>query len=188
MKFERANTAIIFALPQESQDLFSDYSVYYTGLGKINAAFALSKIILESDFKNIINLGTAGSRKFKTHSLVECTGFVQRDMDLSALNFKVGETPFDDIPGLIKGSETFSNLAHGICGSGDSFEVGEPKIPCDLVDMEAYALAKVCQRLNKQFISIKYISDGCDHSAGDDWANNLVMAAKELRNFLDSIT
>ena len=42
----------------------------------------------------------------------------------------------------------------------------------DIVDMEAYALAKVCKLQNIPFKCFKFISDHADESAKDDWLEN----------------
>ena len=39
--------------------------------------------------------------------------------------------------------------------------------------MEAYALATGCYLYDVPFISFKYISDGADESANDDWEENV---------------
>ena len=39
--------------------------------------------------------------------------------------------------------------------------------------MEAYALAKVCHNFDVPFISFKYITDGADEQAHEDWEANL---------------
>jgi adenosylhomocysteine nucleosidase len=46
--------------------------------------------------------------------------------------------------------------------------------------MEAYALAKVCQMERVRFACAKYITDGADHTAADDWQNNLIAAAADF--------
>ncbi len=51
----------------------------------------------------------------------------------------------------------FSHLPKGICGTGDSFETGLPKVPCNLVDMEGYAIAKVCKKLGVRFVSVNIL-------------------------------
>lgn len=173
---------IIMALPTESQGHFekNKITLHYCGIGKVNAAHKTMEMILTHKYKAILNLGTAGSHKFSTHSLVECTAFVQRDMDLSPLGMKRGETPMDEIPGKIK-TERISQIPHhGICGTGDTFEVGPPKVECDLVDMEAYAIAKICKKMQIPFYAFKYITDGSDHSAHNDWYENLKPASKAL--------
>lgn len=180
--FNKNEVALLMALPGESQGLFENHGipVIYTGIGKINAAISTTETILKLKSKVIINLGTAGSSKFKTHELVEVSSFVQRDMDISPLGFSVGETPFDAIPNEIELIPFFSELPRGICGTGDNFETGASKLVCDLVDMEGYAIAKVCRRLGVQCISLKYITDGADHNAHNDWQANLIHGSKKL--------
>ncbi|MFW2011256.1 5'-nucleosidase, partial [Acinetobacter nosocomialis] len=84
--------------------------------------------------------GSAGSSSFNRHDLVEVKTFVQRDLDVSPLGFEVGVTPLDDyFPAAIHLQTHFADLPKGICGTGDSFETGQPKVACDVVDMEGYA-------------------------------------------------
>ena len=122
--------------------------VVRSGIGKVNAAFKAFEVIQKTGCKTLLNLGTAGSSYFDAHALVEVMTFVQRDMDVSPLGFQVGVTPMDhDYPAEIALDVHFGDLAQGICGTGDSFETGLPKVPCNLVDMEGYALAKVCKKV-----------------------------------------
>lgn len=180
-KLEKKEILLLMALPSESQGLFESegIDVFYTGIGKVNAAIVATQLIVERNPKYVLNLGTAGSAKFKTHDLVECSAFVQRDMDISPLGFKIGETPLDPIPGKIS-FETVSQFQKGVCGTGDSFEVGAPRLLCDLVDMEGYALAKACKKMKLPLISFKYITDGSDKDAHKDWVANLLPAARKL--------
>lgn len=173
--------AIIVALPMETQGHFekNGIPVHYCGIGKINAAMKAAELIHTEKVTHILNLGTAGSHKFPTHSLIECTAFIQRDMDLSPLNFPKGETPMDEIPGKITVPGILS-LPTGTCGTGDRFEVGPPELECDLVDMEAYAIAKVCKKNNIQFTSLKYITDGSDDQAHKDWLENIKPGSLKL--------
>jgi adenosylhomocysteine nucleosidase len=171
------------ALPNESKGLFEQagIQVHYSGIGKINAAFKAFEVIQKTGCKMLINLGSAGSSHFDAHSLVEVITFVQRDMDVSPLGFAVGVTPMDeDIPAEIHVQPHFEHLPKGICGTGDSFETGQPKVSCNLVDMEAYALAKVCQKLGVRLISVKYITDGANDTAHLDWEENLLLGAQKL--------
>jgi len=178
-----ADIALIMALPNESKGLFEQagIDVHYSGIGKINAAFKAFEVIQKTGCKTLINLGSAGSSHFDAHSLVEVVTFVQRDMDVSPLGFAVGVTPMDDeIPAEIHTQAHFELLPKGICGTGDSFETGVPKVSCNLVDMEAYALAKVCQKLGVRLISVKYITDGANDTAHLDWEENLLLGAQKL--------
>ena len=46
-----------------------------------------------------------------------------------------------------------------ICASGDNFVKNKVEIKCDLVDMEAYALAKYSLTNGLDFHCFKYVSD-----------------------------
>ncbi len=175
---------VVLAMKEEGQNRFENevISPIYTGLGKINATFYLTQKLLELKSSNkspqaVLNFGTAGSSFFKTHELIECHRFVQRDMDVSALGFSAGVTPYETLPPMIEFPRRVLWLEGGVCGTGDSFETGIPKVECQIVDMEAYALAKVCLLQKIPFISIKYITDGSDHNAKNDWHANLPKAA-----------
>ena len=87
-------------------------------------------------------------------------------MDVSALGLEIGETPFDEISEISFGREGFS------CGSGDSFVTELPQLNTDLVDMEAYALAKICKIHKIEFKCYKYISDYANDDSSNDWIEN----------------
>jgi adenosylhomocysteine nucleosidase len=182
---------IVMALKEEGQEKLEarGFDVLYCGVGKVNAAHRLTRKLVEaslqgSPFPYVLNLGSAGSHSFPKGSLVAADRFVQRDMDVTGLGFAFGETPYEsDLP-LITFPRRFPHLPHGICGSGDSFLQGKPPIPCDIIDMEAYALAKICRRESVPFACVKYITDGADGSASDDWQTNLVQAAKAFSDLL----
>jgi adenosylhomocysteine nucleosidase len=175
---------IVMALDVESDGLFEKHGVpvLCTGLGKINAAMALTRQLAayrhaDRAAPQVINFGTAGSRRFVTGTLVGCHRFVQRDMDVRALGFAYGVTPFEDLPAELEFPPVFTQLPQGLCGSGDSFATGESIMHCDVVDMEAYAYAKVCRLEGADFACAKYITDGADHAAAGEWRTNLAAAA-----------
>ena len=185
-----SDLALIMALPNESKGLFEQagIQVHYSGIGKVNAAFKAFDVIQKTGCKTLLNLGSAGSSQFDAHALVEVSTFVQRDMDVSPLGFAVGVTPMDDDhPAEIHLEAYFPHLEKGICGTGDSFETGIPKVPCDLVDMEGYAIAKVCKKLGVRFISVKYITDGANDTAHLDWEENLLLGAQKLLKLYQTV-
>jgi adenosylhomocysteine nucleosidase len=134
----------------------------HTGVGKINATYNTLKLINIYKPKLIINYGTAGAINTKLNGIVECTKFYQRDMDVRGLDFELGETPFDKIKEIITSKDGYS------CGTGDSFVNKKIDIEVDVVDMEAYAIAKVCKLENIEFKCFKYISDNADVNADND--------------------
>ena len=182
-KNKALNKGILFisALEIETQNQLKDYEVLYTGVGKVNATLTLTKYLEswgeEFPYKLIMNYGTAGSRKYKKSELVDCTKFIQRDMDVTGLGFMRGETPFEGNPEhfIIESPVgVFNPIGIGAtCGSGDNFVEDKSDYYGEVVDMEAYALSKVCYRYDVPFISFKYITDGADGDANNDWEENV---------------
>lgn len=176
---------IVFAMKEESRDVFHDCDVLYTGIGKINAAYALGKYLHSEKPSLIINMGTAGSRKHQAGTIVNCTSFVQRDMDVTFLGFEKFQTPFSNDPVVIEHGHKVEGYIQGVCGTGDNFDITENANQFDVVDMEAYALALICKRENIPFFCLKYVSDGANDDAGHDWNAALQRAAEALRRHMD---
>jgi adenosylhomocysteine nucleosidase len=181
------NILIVCALEIETQDKLEDYDVLYTGVGKVNATLQLTrkfgKLGSYIPYNLVINYGTAGSRKIKKKTLVDCTKFIQRDMDVTGLGFMKGETPFEDNPPItIKSTSEFNPIGRkATCGSGDNFVEDRTQYYGEVVDMEAYALSKVCWTYDVPFISFKYITDGADEQAHEDWEANLASGIVEFK-------
>jgi len=176
---------IVMALPQESRGALelAGAHLLYTGVGKVNAAAALARRLAELRCAGtspalVINLGTAGSRTIAAHTLVACNRFLQRDMDVSGLGFPAGVTPFDDTPAVIEFPTVFAHLSQATCSTADSFATHLHAVDGDVVDMEAYALAKVCLREGVRFGCAKYITDGADGDSAAHWEAALDAASR----------
>ncbi|MEP7243176.1 MAG: 5'-nucleosidase [Gammaproteobacteria bacterium] len=182
-----AEILVVMALEVESQGVFeaAGIPVLFAGVGKVNAAYALTAKLAEyrrdgKPVPHVVNFGTAGSSSLATGTLVACHSFVQLDMDLTALGFARGVTPFESAPSAIEFPNTVASLQSATCGSADSFLAGGSALPCDVRDMEAFAFAKVCWLEKAPFTCVKYITDGADHAAAQDWEANLPKAASEF--------
>ena len=180
--FGKKDILIVCALEQETQGQLGDYDpdVLYTGVGKVNATYKLTSY-LESfgeymPYKIVINYGTAGSRELPIGELVDCTKFIQRDMNVSGMGFHRGQTPFEDTEIVLDSNSEFNPIGkHYVCGTGDNFvdNIEDEIEYVDVFDMEAYALAKVCSYYYVPFISFKYITDNADEHSVGDWNDNL---------------
>jgi adenosylhomocysteine nucleosidase len=178
---------VVMALPLEAQGVFEQagIAVLYTGVGKVNATMTLTRALAGyrhagAPLPRVVNFGSAGSRRHAPGTIVACTTFHQRDMDASGLGFAPGTTPYEDLPAVIRFPTPFSELPCAACGTGDSFETGGPAVGFDVVDMEAYALAKVCHVEGTALACAKFVSDGADHAAAADWQANLHRAAESF--------
>ena len=187
--FGKRDILIVCALEVETQGQLEDCDVLYTGVGKVNATHKLTqkfgKYGSYISYDLVINYGTAGSRKLSIGELVDCTNFIQRDMDVTGLGFMKHQTPYESPNDMvIRCTPEFNPIGKNYtCGTGDSFveniEKGDSNI--DVFDMESYALAKVCRYYEVPFISFKYITDNADEHSPKDWEENCSDGIGEFR-------
>ena len=158
------NTIILVAIPDEVPNQLKHRSdVFFTGVGKVNAAMITAELIERHQPQRIINFGTAGGITLPT-GLYECTRFVQRDMTCEALDCEPGQTPFETDIAIETTTAGFT------CSTGDNFVMNPVlEIPADLVDMEAYAIAKCWRRAGVEFVCWKYVSDQANTDAHTEW-------------------
>jgi adenosylhomocysteine nucleosidase len=172
--------------------------ILYTDIGLINATYSLTKRIIEAKergdvIERVINIGTAGGRgDMIVGDIVECQAFAVRDADQTAIGFPMGvinvNSKFADDKGPFMKNDVITNFKKGVCGSGNNFESSNPKLPeCNVVEMEAAALMKVCIRENIPFTAVKYISDAESKNEGDEWKENLKIAPNKLAVCLENL-
>jgi adenosylhomocysteine nucleosidase len=182
--YGKDNILIVCGLEQETQGQLDDWNVLYTGVGKINATYKLTELFgtyhsrpaVRRNHPLVINYGTAGSRELPVGELVDCTRFIQRDMDCTGFGILKGQTPFEDTEIILDSNSEFNPIGkHYVCGTGDNFvdNIEDEIEYVDVFDMEAYALAKVCSYYYVPFISFKYITDNADEHSPKDWEDNL---------------
>lgn len=157
---------ILVALELEAPKMSHWDNVFFTGVGKVNAAMTAAKLIERHKPNVVWNFGTAGGITVDS-GIHKVTQFVQRDMVCGGIGCAPGQTPFEQ--GIILGE------GDGLtCSTGDNF-VSDPnlEIPADLVEMEAYAIAKVCQDAGVEFRCYKYVSDQADGDASEEWSKTV---------------
>lgn len=174
---------LVFALESEAAGEFDQYKPLIMGIGKVNAAYHLTKYLQSHRPALIVNLGSAGSHTFPRGEVVCCTRFIQRDMDVRGLGFRLYETPLSGREPILEYGLSVPGLPQGICGTGDSFEMDHKTDDYNVIDMEAYPLALIAQQEGIPFLCLKYISDGADGNAADDWnvqVHNAAVAFKKI--------
>ena len=81
------NTLIVVALEDElPTKLAPDWSILYTGVGKINAAIKATEAVLQNRPSHLINYGTAGALNTSIYGLT-VNRIVRHDMDIRPLGF-----------------------------------------------------------------------------------------------------
>lgn len=176
------NDIILVAIQEEAPRLSLRDNVFFTGIGKVNAAAVTAELIERHRPRRVINFGTAGGITVGS-GLYQATRFVQRDMRCVGLGFKLGLTPYEH------GDVILDLGGDGLtCSTGDDF-VTDPdlEIPADLVDMESYAIAKICHRRDVQFLCYKFVSDQANDNAYLDWAEMIAAGEQHYINQLEKL-
>ncbi|MFN9644394.1 MAG: 5'-methylthioadenosine nucleosidase [Cyanobacteriota bacterium] len=152
-------------------------NVLHTGVGKLNAAYALTRQLQRSRPKLVVNYGTAGGLNPSLAGLVEIRRVLQVDMEAEPLAPR-GQTPFSPGPFQLD-----SGTDGVVCGSGDRFVTAvDPWLlqhGVEVVDMELFAVAYVCQQEGIPWRSFKYISDHADRDSETSWQAH-VQAGQDL--------
>lgn len=159
--------------------------IIYTGIGKINAAACATKSILEYSPDLIVNVGTAGSLKKDLVGINLISEVIEHDMNAEPLA-KRGQTPFDKISHCLK-----SDIGNKKCATGDSFvtEIDPWLVQqgVDLVDMELFAIAKVCETFGIKWRSMKYVSDYVNENSADHWSDSLKNASLQIERSISEL-
>lgn len=160
---------VIVALESElsRQPLPSGIELVHAGVGKVNAAIATCAALHAHRPEMIINYGTAGAISVAARGLVEVGRVIQRDMIAVPLAPR-GVTPFDaEAPEITNGRQGLR------CASGDSFVTTSDawllQQGVDLVDMELFAIARVCERAQVAWRAFKFVTDEAGEAAAEDW-------------------
>lgn len=156
------NDTTWFVVALEEEFTSDKHNVLYMGVGKINASMATQWLLNKFKVQKIINIGTAGGNpnKVEKDKIYAIGKVVDRDW----------KTPDCINPEIIINNQF--ELETKTCYTGDSF-VTDWDAGYEMVDMEAFAVAKVCSASenNVSFECYKYISDtGSDQ----DWQESLV--------------
>ena len=108
-------------------------------------------------------------------------------MDSRPLGTDLGQTPYEnDPPKIIEIPDHPINTINMnlTCATGDSFVESEIGLKADVVDMEAYAIAKVCYLESIPFACFKYISDFADDAAAVNFSEKVKEAGKTFSGYL----
>lgn len=177
------NELILFALESESPTFFQKYNnVFEIGVGKVNSAINTMYLINLYKPKRIINLGTAGGITVES-GIYRINKFFQHDVNLMALGLKPGQH-FNDINSVIELEGEGKS-----CASGDLF-VTEPnklRLNCDIIEMEAYSVAKAAISTNTQFEVYKYITDIADDAAPLTWQEHVSKGEQHYYSVLEHL-
>jgi len=201
MKFELKSVAgksILFVMAAEAEYgpfLRSRIEPLMTGVGPVEAAISMSKTLARLDATDdlpdlVVSLGSAGSSRLEQTEVYQVTSVSYRDMDASPLGFEKGKVPFLDVPAVLDLPLRIPGLPEASLSTGGNVISGAAygDIPADMVDMETYAVLRVCQGYQLPLIGLRGISDGVvelQHISG--WTEYLHIVDRKLSYAVDSL-
>jgi len=166
-----------------------------TGVGPVEAGVRLgAELALLSergalpDF--VVSLGSAGSRVLEQTEIYQASSVAYRDMDVSALGFERGATPFLDLPAIVPLGHAIPGIRQASLSTGAAIVSGAAydAIAADMVDMETYAVLRACQLFGVGMVGLRGISDGAaDLKHVDDWRQYLHVIDEKLAAGVDRL-
>ncbi|WP_052663586.1 5'-methylthioadenosine/S-adenosylhomocysteine nucleosidase [[Mycoplasma] testudinis] len=165
---------------KKTSSRFIRVSLFYSRIGKVNAAIATTTLI-NNGCDLIINLGTVGgiSSTCKVGDLFLVDQAFYRDFDLTPFGYKFGQVPNNPITycldsRLIKLTSKWLNTTQvcyqfGGVATGDNFAdkktfklLNDKNMSFKIVDMEAAAIAQTCLFFKTPLLCLKVVSDLID--------------------------
>jgi adenosylhomocysteine nucleosidase len=166
-----------------------------TGVGPVEAGVRLgAELALLSERSAlpdlVVSLGSAGSRVLEQTEIYQASSVAYRDMDVSALGFERGATPFLDLPAIIPLGHAIPGIRQASLSTGAAIISGTAyhAIAADMVDMETFAVLRACQLFGVGMIGLRGISDGAaDLKHVDDWRQYLHVIDEKLAAGVDQL-
>ena len=138
----------------------------------------------------VVTLGSAGSRTLDQAKVYQVSSVSYRDMDCSALGFERGITPYLNLPAVLDLPYRIPTLPEARLSTGANVVSGDAynAIDADMVDMETYAVLRVCQKFDVPVIGLRGISDGKEElNTLSDWTTYLHVVDENLAKSVDII-
>jgi adenosylhomocysteine nucleosidase len=162
---------LVVALEEEAVHLHvHELPILVTGVGKVNAAIAVSTILGQLRPSSIVNLGTAGALRDGVTGTHVISSVIQHDLNDSAIF---------DLVGIHFGAPISFDSGEGtVLATGDRF-ISKPEVrerlakEAHLVDMEGYAVAKAALAAGLPVTLVKEVSDQAGEQAAKSWSETL---------------
>lgn len=186
-----AGRNVLFAMAAEAEygpHLKARFTPLMTGVGPVEAAIELTSALTGLRDQGalpdlVVSLGSAGSRRLEQTQIYQATSVSYRDMDASPLGFAKGATPFLDLPTVVPLPLRIPGVAEATLSTGANVVSGAAydAIDADMVDMETFAVLRVCHRFDLPLVALRGISDGAAELGHiGDWTEYLHVIDEKL--------
>ena len=167
---------VLVALRQEAMYL-DQIPHALIGVGKVSAAVGTARALAEHRPSQVLNIGTAGALHAGYAGLYRVGRVLEHDFDRVSLEALTG----DPFPGDIVLDESEPT----VLATGDRF-IQEDALrqrlaaKAHLVDMEGYAVARVCAAFGMQLTMLKIVSDEASETALRSWQDAVEDSARAI--------
>ncbi|MET8231683.1 nucleosidase [Micromonospora sp. NPDC005298] len=171
---------VVLAVGEEARYLPADLPVLLTGMGKVNAASAVSAVLAAGPRPSLLlNLGTAGALRPGWAGIHEIATVLQHDLDTTLLRTLTGETYGAPLALAAEGA---------VLATGDTFVADDDARDrlaerADLVDMEGYAVAWAAAQAGVPCRLVKQVSDEAGDGAARTWKESVDACARDLADW-----
>ena len=171
------------------------FTPLFVGVGPVEAAIALTRALSELHHRQelpdfVVSLGSAGARVLEQTRVYQASSVSYRDMDASLLGFEKGTTPYLDLPAELELSPQLPGMARARLSTGAKVISGADydNVDAEMVDMETFALKRVCQTFDIPLIALRGISDGNEDLEGHHtWTQYLHIIDEKLATIVDQL-
>ncbi|OJH44749.1 5'-methylthioadenosine/S-adenosylhomocysteine nucleosidase [Paracoccus sp. SM22M-07] len=183
---------VMAARPEYGPALQARITPLMTGIGPVEAAVQLTAALagMAEKPRLVVSLGSAGSARLAQTQVYQVGSVAYRDMDASALGFERGCTPLLDLPAVVDLPHRIPGIPVASLATGASIVsgAGYGGIVQDMVDMETFAILRVCQHFDLPLIGLRGISDGAEDLRGlSDWTQYLEIIDGRLAEAIDAL-
>lgn len=180
---------LVCALAEEAGHLHAgDLPVLITGVGKVQAAVAVTWALSTARPSLLVNLGTAGALRDGLTGTHVIHRVIQHDLNSEAIFQVTGQAV--GLPIDISGHAARYSAQHVVLATGDSF-IDDTAVRTQLaehahlVDMEGYAVAAAATAMNVPVVCVKEVSDSAEEQAATTWSAALALCAERLGAWVD---
>ncbi|MDG3008676.1 nucleosidase [Rhodococcus sp. D2-41] len=170
---------VVSATKSEAAHVPADFELLICGIGKVDAAVAVTAALARRRVDLVVNIGTVGALPPGLSGLHLPSSVINHDLSADVLR-ELGYPAEDRIE--IPGGDGV------VLATGDSFisDADDRDLlarRAHLVDMEGFAIARACREFDVPCRLAKYVTDDADESALD-WPARVDAAAQVLGKWL----
>ncbi|MGV3279004.1 5'-methylthioadenosine/adenosylhomocysteine nucleosidase [Rickettsiales bacterium LUAb2] len=183
------------------------FSSIISKIGKGFSAAATTVLLEKQEVDAIINIGSCGGLNCQIGDIILSNEALYHDVDVTAFGYPKGALPKQPLV-FVGNQKAFNltrivndlsnknlNLTTGKVATGDQFinnietvkQISGLSNNIKALEMEAAAIAQVCNAYDKDFLLIKKVSDLADHTADSSFKDQITNFENKIIEIIDHL-